>query len=139
MTSVGTSPDWYQAVANGLIMGAVIMGLYLLQKWMEHRRIKYDMAIMMSDEITSMLIVGSASKPNMIMPRGHKVATRDTYLGLLSSGRIVRFDRDLRRVLALIYHQFDYKALEVDRGMCVTAIEKLEKIEARNRLFKLPG
>ena len=139
MTSVGTSPDWYQAVANGLIMGAVIMGLYLLQKWMEHRKIKYDMAVMMSDEITSMLIVGSTVKPNVITPRNHKVPTRDTYLGLLSSGRIVRFDGDLRRDLARIYHQFGYEALEVDRELCATAIEKLEKIEARNRLFKLPG
>lgn len=56
-----------QAAVNGLIMGAVIMSLYLLQKLMEGRGVKYDMAVMMGDEIRSALAAGSASRPSPII------------------------------------------------------------------------
>lgn len=139
MMPVGASPDLYQAAVNGAIMGAVIFTMYWIQKLMENRRSKYDMAVTLGEEIRLMLIVGTASCPIPIMRRNDMMPTDDVYRGMLSSGRIARFEGDLRVDLAQIYAQSGEETGAVDRNLCFDLIDRLEKIEARNRHFKLPG
>lgn len=135
MIPAGASLDLGQALLNGFVVGLVIMISYMIQKMWERKATKYRMAVIMSDEIRSIMYVAE-SRISPIMPENHRIPTQDVYRGLLNSGRIVHFEGSLRSELAEIYYALGKSSFKVDTDLCSRVSDKLEKIKPRNRVLR---
>ena len=142
-----TYDDIVKSLINGLVIAAVIMVAYAVQKRWEQSVAEYNVASLMLAEVIK--IAGVKSKTHgsdiktMVDPIGvkrtgkltNKPPTAEIYRGMLNTGNIKYFTADMQRNLAELYDRFTVMELSPDMQQCLHIISDLEQISKRKKRY----
>lgn len=125
-------PTVLAGIVAGMIAALIAVWTYTRNRSWEERDARRGTASILIDETRRMRKFSDFAEGVWVGQRQPEFPTDHIYRGLLQTGNIMRFDRDLRESLDRLYSSFGNSTLSLDEDLYDLIARRLERIESIN-------